>query len=350
MDETMIRRKFKPMLCPFCLAEVLFTHQPENGRHGFTRSFFACPSCDEPIPRMYVDDYRSYPPVVVSAVGFPQHGKTVYFSSLFYAFRYMNLTERWPGFYTQCVNDESLTQLWDGVRELNNGRLPTATAKTFPKPTLLRVKGYPGIGKCTLVMYDTAGESFYRPSQVVQYARFVQRARTVLFFVSLPRIVQDGDEPDEVLHKLLEAYVVGMRELGARRKSQRLVIVFTMADAAAESFGDQWSPLRDELVRVVPGDESNRNYFTGVESISQRLKEFVNSELQAMNFISLCDDFFASTSFSIVSALGAAPEKDNTIKNRVSPRRVFDPLLFVLRETKTRTWRFSRKQSYLGSR
>ena len=200
----MIRRKPKRMLCPFCLADVIFEQRSEKRRGGYERNHLACPECEEPIPRMYADDYRDFPPVVVSAVGFPQHGKTVYFSSLFYTLRHMDLVDRWPGFHTQCVNDESLERLWQGARELNVGQLPTATPKTFPQPTMLRIHGYPGIRNCTLVMYDTAGESFNRPNQLIQYARYVRRARTVLFFVSLPRIQEDDEEPDEILHKLLE--------------------------------------------------------------------------------------------------------------------------------------------------
>ena len=41
----------------------------------------------------------------------------------------------------------------------------------------------------------------------------------------------------EVLHKLLETYIVGMRELGAQQRRQNLVVVFTMADAIGEFMG-----------------------------------------------------------------------------------------------------------------
>ena len=61
---------------------------------------------------------------------------------------------------------------------------------------MLRIHGYPGVRNCTLVMYDTAGESFHRPNQLIQYARFVRRARTVLFLVSLPRIHAENEEPE----------------------------------------------------------------------------------------------------------------------------------------------------------
>ena len=49
----------------------------------------------------------------------------------------------------------------------------------FPRPTMLRVAGIPMWPKqrnCTLVFYDTSGESFERASELVKYARFAQQA------------------------------------------------------------------------------------------------------------------------------------------------------------------------------
>lgn len=37
---------------------------------------------------MYVEEYSKYPPVVVCAIGFRRHGKTIFFASLFYALKY----------------------------------------------------------------------------------------------------------------------------------------------------------------------------------------------------------------------------------------------------------------------
>jgi hypothetical protein len=77
------------MFCPFCLAEVTFSQ--EKG--------YICPTCKEQIPALYVQDYQKYPPVVVSAVGFREHGKTVYFASLFYVLKKSSLPQHWSGFY-----------------------------------------------------------------------------------------------------------------------------------------------------------------------------------------------------------------------------------------------------------
>ena len=327
-------RKTALMLCPYCLSDVIFAERSEKRRNGFLRTYLACGECEQEVPRMYVADYRRYPPAVVSAVGFTQHGKSVYFSSLFYTLRHLDLATKWPGFVTQCLSDQSVTNVWAGARDLHQGRLPDATAKVFPTPIMLRLDSFPGQPNCTLIVYDTAGESFNRPRQLVQYGHFVSRASTVLFFVSLSRIGQDGEEVDQTLHRLLETYIVGVRELGTGERSQKLMVVFTMADAIGEMLGDSWQMLRESLIRSHPGDENSRKYMACANQISRELHRITREELKAQNFLNLAERFFCRVGFSMVSALGAAPREDNTMATRIVPRRVFDPLLGVFADVK----------------
>ena len=244
------------------------------------------------------------------------------------------MAKKWPGFVTQCLSDESVTKVWEGARDLHQGRLPDATAKVFPTPIMLRLDSFPGQPNCTLIVYDTAGESFNRPTQLVQYAHFVSRASTVLFFVSLSRIHQDQEDVDQTLHRLLETYIIGVRELGTSERRQKLIVVFTMADAIGDVVGDSWKSLRELLTRAQPGDECSREYVADANELSRRLYRFTHEELKAHNFLNLAERFFRSIGFSMVSALGAAPREDNTMATRIIPRRVFDPLLGVFADVK----------------
>ena len=331
----MRKKKKATMLCPFCLGGVVFEQRSEKRRNGYVRTYFACSQCEESVPRMYVDDYHRYPPVVVSSVGFTQHGKTVYFSSLFYLLRHLDLATRWPGFSTLCLNDDSLETVWQCVRGLREGHLPDATPKMFPSPTILRLEGFRGQRDCTLIMYDTAGESFRRPQQLVQYARFVERANTVLFFVSLPRLSKERDAVEDALYELLETYIVGVRELGAREKWQRLVVVFTMGDVIGEALGKDWSWFREALIAPRPGDEVQSKHISTSGEISSRLCQFTCRALSAHNFHNLASGFFRETTYCLVSALGAPPTGDNSMATCVVPRRVLDPLVHVIRDRRT---------------
>jgi hypothetical protein len=102
------------MLCSFCLDDVRFKREEmiEN-----SAPIYLCPTCNEQVPALYSQDYRQYPPVVVSAIGFRQHGKTVYFASLFYTLKKLALARDWPEFFTMGLDDDRT-------------RLP----KTFPGP------------------------------------------------------------------------------------------------------------------------------------------------------------------------------------------------------------------------
>jgi hypothetical protein len=320
----------KPMLCPFCLGYATFEKKEQKRRKGFTRQYYSCVHCSAEVPRMYFEDYRRNPPAVVSAVGFTQHGKSVYFASLFYAFRCMNLARDWPGFQTLCLNEDSLQTVNRNLEQLRGGKLPPATAKNFPTPTLLHVDFFPNQPNCTLLFYDTAGESFTQPRQLGQYARFVRRARTVLFFVSLSKTGQDGPISAE-LERLLETYIVGVRDLGTKRKEQNLVVVYTMADMLADVMGSDWSFYRERLVSPQLGDEAHGSYLRELVHLSYRLRRFTESRLGAHGFLNMAHGFFRKVSFCMVSSLGSAPQEDNTLAVELTPRRVLDPLMYVMR-------------------
>ena len=100
-------------LCPFCLEKVNFKQKQPGG--------YPCPNCGQIVPAMYVDDYKLYPPVVVSTIGFPGHGKTVYLSALFHTLKYGRLAKYWPGFYYKPINEQSLDTVFKYADMLEKG-------------------------------------------------------------------------------------------------------------------------------------------------------------------------------------------------------------------------------------
>ena len=143
------------MLCPFCLDDVKFKQEKLNRQLS---TVYLCPTCGEQVPALYAQDFRKYPPVVVSAVGFRQHGKTVYFATLFYTLKRLTLARDWSQFFTMGLNEASLATVYDNARLLDAGALPDSTPKNFPRPTILRVEGMPMHRNCTLLCFDTGGE------------------------------------------------------------------------------------------------------------------------------------------------------------------------------------------------
>ncbi len=314
------------MLCPFCLADVRLKQEKVTGHLA---SIYLCPNCNEQVPALYAQDYRKYPPVVISAVGFRQHGKTVYFASLFYTLKKLTLARDWPEFFTMGLDEDSLDTVYGNARMLEGGVLPDSTPKNFPRPTMLRAEGVPMQPDCTLLFFDTGGECFERPTQLVQFAGFVRRAKVAMLLISAP----DLEDPRAGIQKLLNTYVVGMRELGGRTNNQHLIVVYTKADQLATRFTPDWEDLRTYLINgSVDALARPDGYMERMHDISDRLFEFTEQELHAYEFINAAQANFKSLNFSIISALGAAPQGAR-LPVTIVPRRILDPLLWIMEKS-----------------
>jgi len=314
------------MLCSFCLDDVRFKKQKLSNNLG---AIYLCPTCNEQIPALYSQDYRKYPPVVISAVGFRQHGKTVYFASLFYTLKKLTLARDWPEFFTMGLNEDSLDTVYGNARMLDDGVLPDSTPKNFPRPTMIRAEGIPMQPDATLLFFDTGGECFEKPTQLVQFAGFVRRARAAMLLISL----NDLDDPRAGMQKLLNTYVVGMGELGGKTKDQHLIVVFTKADQLVEWLTGRWETLYRYLVEGSVDDLADHNgYVERMHEISDLLHDFTEQELHAHEFLNAAESNFKSVSFSIISALGTEPQGAK-LSVQIIPRRILDPVLWIMEKS-----------------
>jgi len=319
------------MLCSFCLSDVKFKKKKLANNPA---SVYLCPNCNEQVPALYAQDYKRYPPVVTSAVGFRQHGKTVYFASLFYTLKKLTLARDWPDFFTMGLDEESLDTVYGNARMLEGGALPDSTPKNFPRPTMIRVEGMPLQPNSSLLFFDTGGECFEKPRQLVQFAGFVREAKAVMLLVSVP----DLEDPRAEMQKLLNTYVVGMRELGGTTDDQHLVIVFTKADQMGGHLTGQWADLYSYLVQgSVEALAEPNGYMEKMYQVSHRLLDFTEQELDAHEFINTAQAHFKSLNFSIISALGTEPMGARLAVDIV-PRRILDPLLWIMEKSFPKTF------------
>lgn len=324
------------MLCPFCLADVKFK-QAKSARNPAI--VYLCPDCNEQAPALYIQDYRKYPPVIISATGFRQHGKTVYFAALFYTLKRLTLARDWPEFFTMSLNEDSLDTVYGNARLLEGGALPDSTPKNFPRPTMVRAEGVPMQPDSTLLFFDTGGECFEKPTQLVQFAGFVRRAKAAMLLIS----AADLEDPRSEMQKLLNTYVVGLRELGGRTEDQHLIVVYTKADQLAARFSPKWEDLRAYLITGSVDDMARtEGYLERMQDVSNRLLEFTEQELQAHEFVNAAEANFKSISFSIISALGSEPQ-DGRLPVAIVPRRILDPLLWIMEKSFSNPQRLFRR-------
>ena len=337
------------MICPFCLEDVTFKKNAQgNGTFVYVCS---SASCAQVVPRLYVDEYKVYPPVVVSVIGHRAHGKTVALSTLYYTLSRLNIGRYWPGYYLFPINEPSLEVVFENARILEQGLLPPPNPKIFPEPTLIQMNGLPLIEKkkATMLFYDTAGEAFLRTEDIGRYAGFVRRARTVLFLVSIPQLrasQREGVSPAGELERLLFSYIQGMANMNADTRDQHLILVFTCADALVSDL-EPWP----ETQAYITHDDwealgSMEDYMSRMHQVSDQLRAFTLESLGASQFMTLAEDRFESVHFSIISALGSAPDNEGRMAVEIKPTRILDPLLWTLeRELPERKQRQLRKRA-----
>lgn len=308
------------MLCPFCLKENTITKVEEGGR-----SYYVCSEHAEPrIPVIYGEN-NNFPRDVISAVGFRGHGKTAYFASLFSSLD--DLAKVWPNFYTFPIDEKGLDTVHDNIKMLKGGKLPTATPVNFPFPTIVQFSKMPRFKERFLIFYDTGGENFEKASRLIANANFVKRSQTAVFFLSL----RDIDYNSQEMARLLAVYIMGLKEIGGDPKQQNLLVVLTKGDLLApklEKHNEIWNYL-------VNGDTKNLQYanlkiqLAEMNKISKSLKGFIRNDIGAAGFVALGENNFRSVDFCIISALGAAPKGDQ-LDISVTPKRIFDPILWVM--------------------
>jgi len=300
------------MLCPYCLQDTSGT---------------ACQHCKETLPPLYVQrrGVFSKGPAILSAVGFSGHGKTVYLASLLYMLE-KRLTQVWPKFYRQALDIDGVRTVQDNLKLLQEGNLPESTRRNFPRPNAHLLADIPHYGTRDMLIYDPPGEAFNSDEGIERYAFFVQRARVILFLVSLV----DLEEPKaEDLFRLLNTYVLGMARMKAKTRNQHLVVAYTKADRLIATFGKHPAVLdhlrnADHSAMVNP-----KKYLDTLKMISADLAVFTEQELEARAFMNLTHDQFKSVVFCAVSALGSPPEGEH-LATAIEPRRVADPLIWVL--------------------
>ncbi len=332
------------MICPYCVEDI----PPQSTKHETCKKLK-----DREFPPFYLDFHAeeySRDPVILSVVGFSGHGKTVFLCALFdYLDHY--LIRVWPKFYNQRLDQESLTTVDTNLGQLTKGKLPPPTVKNFPRPGIFRPTHLPktnGTSKLppfedtTILIYDPPGEAFSTESEIVEYASFVKRSDCVLFLVDILALKESVPRG---MAKLLDTYLLGMRRLGIQKRSQHMIVVYTKSDDLKVSvpefraFLESHADFNDYLNEPLPTSlAAPDKHLDRLEGISKLLEEFTRNDLNAGRFIHEANDWFASVSYTVVSSLGAAPEKflnedgapDQKLTVNMSPRGVADPLLYVL--------------------
>jgi len=275
-------------------------------------------------------------PAIVSVIGFGGHGKTVYLASLYYVLQ--NVVPRaWQNFFRQALTLNTLKMLYQNLGLLKSGQMPDPTLLVFPEPNIDRLHSIPKFGNRTLLIYDPPGEAFElgEDDSIQRFAGFVKQSPCALFLVSLTDMMDQFESDDAVadeMHRLLETYNIGMTNMGGKTKNQHLIVVYTKADRLLSQSNFPGEVIRCLENSGVDGLSDIPAYVGGMKSNSLLLRNFTAETLKADNFLNNARTKFKSVEFCAVSALGSEPVGDR-LAERIAPRRVIDPLLWVLHKS-----------------
>lgn len=330
----------------------LFSSEPKPSKCdkcGKQSSRFVCPHCHNWLPTDMIKDGAE----IISIVGAPNSGKTVYFFNLM---RQLQIKASSLGI-SVTVQDEGpdptkkTSVIYKGMVEkmYENNELPPKTPVIEgerPIPLIFKVSnkkaGKKGGKSIYIVFYDTPGEAFQDREQMDRMADHVSNSAGILLFIdpynikkltgtlqsaSEEKIVTGSElENENVLNSLLQK----VKEKESEDKP--FAIVFSKIDAvldglSAERAGGLATIL--DLDRNSSFLKTKKFNLSEIDQISNALEE-MSEEWDVEYIKSQVNEKYKEENIKMfaVSSLGSQP-RDGRITD-LRPYRVMDPLIWIL--------------------
>ncbi len=317
------------MKCPYCLSEL--NHYKVLNTQSNTQNF-QCDECDNEISAIVLHDLKSNPCFTLGMVGFSNHGKTVYITSLFYMLKIFMNDELWPGLNMLALDQKSINMVSKRIDALLQGQLPDATPENFPEPCLIRFSNLPVAETVSTYIYDIGGEVYSDLDVIQEKAELIAKSDTLLFMISIKEL----ERWQEDIYPILNTYIVyagnklgiGTHQLSRR---QNLIVVFTKAD---EIIQDLPSDIKQSLLEGTYAKYKNIDYalLEKLRSNSKIIEDWLINK-KAAGFVNLARSSFKSVHYTMVSSLGQKPQKDNRLAGSIQPtdpKNVLDPFVMAL--------------------
>ena len=330
----------------------LFSSEPKPSKCdkcGKQSSRFVCPHCHNWLPTDMIKDGAE----IISIVGAPNSGKTVYFFNLM---RQLQKKASSLGI-SVTVQDEGpdptkkTSVIYKGMvkKMYEDNELPPKTPVIEgerPIPLIFKVSnekaGKKGGKSIYIVFYDTPGEAFQDREQMDRMADHVSNSAGILLFIDpynikkLTGTLQSASEEEIVTgselenENVLNSLLQKVKEKESEDKP--FAIVFSKIDAvldglSAERAGGLATIL--DLDRNSSFLKTKKFNLSEIDQISNALEE-MSEEWDVEYIKSQVNEKYKEENIKMfaVSSLGSQP-KDSRITN-LNPYRVMDPLIWIL--------------------
>jgi hypothetical protein len=305
--------------CPRCL------HPNSIHAESDTR----CSECNEKYDKLYIQkcDQNGTETVPITIVGFRQHGKTVFLSSLYLHIGKIISDPLFQGSHYRAINESALDVLKRKREELAECRLPAPTPTAFATPLALYWRKLPlhisNPLDVVFLLFDTGGENFANSAYLKENAGYLTRSKVLIWLVSI-------DDLDNQWHldEFLPRYEQAIADLGRPHVKQRLIVVLTKCD----NFLDE-SNFPPIAAKFIKGDITDLGVYQDsqmLRTLSLQIQDWLKMEHGLHNFVNQVREEFSDVIFLPSSALGSQPENNERIKS-VYPRGVLLPLFCAIR-------------------
>lgn len=333
----------------------LFGGAPDSAKCpscGNTSYWVICPHCHNRIPKQMVKT-KGY---IISIIGARSSGKTNYITTLINELMQRGYCLGNVGTVASNVANkpENNTQARYERDFFNvmykNGKCPPQTAINDPKNRIPLIYELSQKGKkpLYLVIYDTAGENFADPRNIVANVKFLQHSDACIYVLdtfSIPYVHEKIKGKyglpdielrfDAILSNVNTYFTEGDARIRDEQFKKPLALVLSKIDAILTN---------EELFRDTSIEgmsiERNSSFLDGcgvnlsdMESISDSIKAALRYYWGESNFVDNIENRYKNYHYFGISALGGMPDKNNNINN-LRPYRVLDPLVWILHEFK----------------
>lgn len=321
------------MICPFCMQE-----------HG--KNTFICPETRMSIPSVYVEDVNKGVPVFVFfTIGYSGHGKTCFFSSLFFSLYHGIIANMFPGLSFIGLNMETLNRIHDEyVNVLEHGNLPPKTPIMFPTPLIIKFQQIPFKvnSKLTILnplgdlykrseviflFYDVGGGTFEVDEKIKQNLPILSNSNNLVFLIDLPKLIEEANTGIS-MHTLINTVCLAANSSGLkkRKKKKNILVCFTKADLMWGDKGKYGNLAERRGVNNIGGYKLKK-YYKSFDKQSAKYSRYIDGNYR--NFHACLINNFKSVRFTTFSSLGFKPDGNNI--PTIAPFNVFEPILWALK-------------------
>lgn len=305
-----------------------------------------CNSIEKTIPRVYIEEGKS---LSIALLGARNSGKSNYIGVLVNEIRKKMVGKQSFNCSLDLTASEESNEYYNRYyynRLFNEGLTPISTIPGEIPPLIFPLRFLNNKKVAALTFYDTAGENLDSQDTMEINNRYISNADGIVLLLDplqIPSIrdrlrdkISDDKEYKNVVRsqntditEVLSRIIQNIRNMKKIKGTIKIpvALVFTKIDAL-----EKYGLLSEGSCLLKESEHLSRGVFvrTDFESVNIEMQTLLENWLDA-ELIQLLKNFEKFAFFGI-TALGAVPNGEELFNGKVNPRRVLDPLLWILAE------------------